>query len=99
MDANGNEMRFNFTNTLNFSRKKESPLQLTIQEFGQNGFEVDEFGIRKYANRAYKCDLCGWAYSDKYAKKAKLHAANCPAVWIFEDWKPQKLEALKSVQS
>ena len=69
--------------------------------------EVDVDGIRrrnataaeKYKNRVFKCKLCGWAYSNKYAKKAKEHGEECPAVWIFEDWKPQTLEALKFMKS
>ena len=68
--------------------------------------EVDADGIRrrdagaaeKYKNRVFKCKLCGWAYSNKYAKKAKEHGEECPAIWIYQDWKPQKLETLKFIK-
>ena len=36
---------------------------------------------------------------NKYATKAKVHKKECPAIWIFQDWKPQKLEALKFIKS
>ena len=69
--------------------------------------EVDADGIRrrdaasaeKYKNRVFKCKLCRWAYSNKYAPKAKEHKEECPAIWIFQDWKPQKLEDLKFIKS
>ena len=69
--------------------------------------EVDDSGIlrrkegaaEKYKNRVFNCKLCGWAYSNKYAAKAKKHQEQCPAFWIYESWKPQKLEALKFVKS
>ena len=38
----------------------------------------------KYKSRAFKCRLCGWAYSDKYKDKAKSHAAKCPAIDIYK---------------
>ena len=53
----------------------------------------------KYASRAYKCRLCGWAYSDKYKDKAKKHAEKCPAIDIYKKWKPQTLQALKFLKS
>ena len=69
--------------------------------------EVDADGLQKrdaasaekYKNRVFKCKLCGWAYLNKYAPKAKEHKTECPAIWIFQDWKPQKLEALKFIKS
>ena len=69
--------------------------------------DVDEFGIRrrkpgsaaKYAKRAFRCKLCKWGYSNKYGDKAKEHAEDCPAVWIYEDWKPQTIEDLKFIKS
>ena len=36
---------------------------------------------------------------NKYAPKAKKHRDDCPAVWIFNDWKPQTLQALTFVKS
>ena len=57
------------------------------------------YAAEKYKNRVFKCKLCGWAYSNKYAKKAKEHAEECPAIWIYQDWKPQKLETLKLIKS
>ena len=69
--------------------------------------QVDEFGIvrktkgvaEKYKNRAYKCDLCGWAYSNKSHEKVDEHETDCPAIWIYEDWEPQTLQDLKFVKS
>ena len=69
--------------------------------------EVDADGSRrrdpsaaeKYKNRVFKCKLCKWAYSNNYAQKAKDHADECPAIWIYEDWKPQKQEKLKFIKS
>ena len=79
----------------------------TLNFFPVSKVEVDADGIRrrdaaaaeKYKNRVFKCALCSWAYSNKYAPKAKQHAEECPVVWIFQDWKPQKLEALKFIKS
>ena len=69
--------------------------------------ERDKFGIlrrnpdnaEKYASRAYKCNICGWAYSDKSKDKAKAQASDCPSSWIYEEWKPQKLESLKFLKA
>ena len=53
----------------------------------------------KYKNRVFQCNLCGWAHSSKSSVKAPQHADECPAIWIFEDWKPQTLEDLKFLKS
>ena len=62
----------------------------TLNFFPVSKVEVDADGIRrrdaaaeKYKNRVFKCKLCGWAYSNKYAKKAKVHQEECPAIWIY----------------
>ena len=70
-------------------------------------FEVDVHGIRrrkadaaeKYKKRVFVCKLCGWAYSNKYAPKVKEHSKECPSMFIFNNWQPQKLEALKFMKS
>ena len=61
---------------------------------------VDDFGIRrrkkgsaeKYKNRAFKCELCGWGYSNKSHPKVSEHKGDCPAVWIFEEWQRTLLD-------
>ena len=58
-----------------------------------------EGAAEKYINRVFNCKLCGWAYSNKYVPKAKKHNEKCAAFWIYESWKPQKLEALKFVKA
>ena len=52
-----------------------------------------------YANRVFTCKLCKCSYSDKYKPKAKKHANERPAMWIYEEWKPQTMEELKFIQS
>jgi len=74
---------------------------------GYGEFEVDVHGIRrrkpgeaeKYKNRFFICKLCSWAYSNKYAPKVKEHSKECPSMFIFNNWKLQKLEALKFIKS
>ena len=59
----------------------------------------DAASSEKYKNRVFKCKLCCWACSNKYAPKAKEYKEERPAIWIFQDWKPQKLEDLKFIKS
>ena len=69
--------------------------------------QTDEFGVRrrkagnaeKYKRRVFKCPLCSWGYSNKYAAQAKKHKDDCPAHWIFEQWQPQNLQDLKFIKS
>ncbi len=69
--------------------------------------QYDGLGIRRkkkgtaerYAKRAYKCPLCGYGHSSQYSDKAKAHDEECPSLWIFEDWQPQDLQALKFIKS
>ena len=53
----------------------------------------------KYKNRVFVCKFCGWAYSNKYAPKVNEHSKECPSMFIFNNWQPQKLEALKFMKS
>ena len=78
--------------------------KLKVSEFLP--LESDDNGIlrrkgetEKYKNCVFKCELCGWAYSNKYAEKVKKHSEKCPAFWMYKSWKPQKLEALKFVKA
>ena len=62
--------------------------------------QYEDFGIRrwkagtaeKYKKRAFQCKICGWGYSNKTHKKVAQHKDECPGVWIYEEWQPQKLE-------
>ena len=58
---------------------------------GYGEIEVDAHGIRRrkpgaaenYKNRVFKCKLCGWAHSNKYAPKVKEHSKECPSMFVF----------------
>ena len=80
---------------------------ITLVKTSEDWLHFGNYGIKrrksdsaaKYANRAFQCQICKWGYSDKYKDKAKEHAEECPASWIFEEWKPQSLEDLKFIKS
>eukprot|EP00493_Phyllostaurus_siculus_P013995 UN14206 len=64
------------------------------------GFEGENPAQRiNIKNRVFVCKLCGWAYSNKYAPKVKEHSKECPSMFIFNNWQPQKLEALQFMKS
>ena len=38
-------------------------------------------------------------HSNKASTKFEEHKDECPAIWIFEEWQPQKLQDLKFIKS
>ena len=41
----------------------------------------------------------GSVYSNKTHPKVAEHKDECPGVWIYEEWQPQKLEDLKFIKA
>ena len=67
-------------------------------EFADGRKEHQKNTASKLSNATY-VTVCGWGYSNKSAPKLAEHKEDCPAIWIFEEWKPQPLEKLKFVKS
>ena len=69
---------------------------------GENGIlRRKEGAADKYKNQVFNCKLCGWAYSNKYASKAKRHrqweVSSVLGLWKLEPAKIRSAEACESM--